>query len=371
MRLFLILAFMFPMSAFAAKKMLIMDFRNLDQDPNFQYLEGSITDAVKKLLREKFEFFEPEANDVEKRAQDSYFLFPEDYHNKNVALQLGLMTDQDIVISGGFQKRYSARGEAFILVDVMIFDIENKKLVRQFKNEIKVNAAIFESIDKLAQKVAQEAQEILPHKGQFEFDRYAPITQTQVTLLGGYNLNSFSSPMHKETVLTSGSSMSAADYGGMWIAAELRRDRFLDRNRLVGFFRADFQMINSQFAISGTADRSSATGMGGAASVGLGYQLLRYKRVFVLGLLQGGFFYERVKMDFSNFKSAPLDIGTGSPITTITGDIFGPQAGAGLRLGWQINAYFSLELGAVYQQSFVQGNSSGNVITAAGFGLRI
>ncbi|HMV34557.1 MAG TPA: DUF1554 domain-containing protein [Turneriella sp.] len=274
MRLFLILAFMFPMSAFAAKKMLIMDFRNLDQDPNFQYLEGSITDAVKKLLREKFEFFEPEANDVEKRAQDSYFLFPEDYHNKNVALQLGLMTDQDIVISGGFQKRYSARGEAFILVDVMIFDIENKKLVRQFKNEIKVNAAIFESIDKLAQKVAQEAQEILPHKGQFEFDRYAPITQTQVTLLGGYNLNSFSSPMHKETVLTSGSSMSAADYGGMWIAAELRRDRFLDRNRLVGFFRADFQMINSQFAVSGTADRSSATGMGGAAnfSVVLGTQ---------------------------------------------------------------------------------------------------
>ena len=46
-----------PISA-ALKKVIILPIVNIEKDPNFAYLEGSITDSLKERLREKFAFDE-------------------------------------------------------------------------------------------------------------------------------------------------------------------------------------------------------------------------------------------------------------------------------------------------------------------------
>lgn len=355
----------------AAKKMLILDFRNLDQNPNYQYLEAVLTDSVRKAIQQKFEILEPDPVDVAKRAKDGLFLFTEDFHNKNVALQLGLLTGQDIVLSGGFSKKSETSLGSVILIEVLILDIENARLAKRLNYAIKVDGNIFSSVDKLAEKIADEAKAVLPNKGKFDFDRHAPFTQDQIAVFAGYNLNGIMPTLRKHPEIDSRARFAAADLGGFMASAEYRRERFLGINRFIAFARADVQLTNAPVTLANTSESGLVKGMGFGAEIGLGYQVLRYKKFFLNLLASGGGAYSRFSVDLSAFKNAPVDVRTGESATTFSGAIYGPTASAGFRTGLQFTPYISWEIGASYQATFLQGNVSGNVIVMSGFGLRI
>lgn len=365
-------AFLVPLRTIvAAKKILIMDFRNLDNDPNFQYLEASLTDSVRQYLHERYEIFEPEPGDVYRRARDGAMLFPEEFHNKNVALQLGILLDQDVVLSGGFRQHHSDSGTSVITVDVMILDVEHKSLVKRFKGDVKVDANLFDSIKKLSVRVADEAKTVLPNKGQFDFDLYAPGTQNQLSIFGGYNLNGMLTELRKNQTLANRTAIVPGDTGGLFIAVEYRRDRFLAKNRLIGFVRIDGTLLDSRNQIAGSSDTAKLSGFTLAIEPGIGYQLFRYKRLFINAMMGAGGLYSRMQVDFGGAAFIPAGTKTGTQQASYSGEIFGPTASLGVRSGLQLNPTLSIEIGAMYQQWFLNGATGGNLTTLIGIGVRL
>lgn len=355
----------------AAKRMLILDFRSVDHDPKFQYLEVSLTESVRKYLHEKYEIVEPDTADTVRQMADASFIFTEDLHNKNVALQLGLITGQDVVLSGGFRQKVSEHGSTVIALEVFIIDVENRALVKRITGEVKVDSNLFVSIDKFSERIVQEAKVILPNKGEYDFDQYTPVRMTQFTVLGGYNLNAALSALRPNAALNTGARILPADLGGLTASLEMRRDRFLKVNRLMGYARADAQFVNVFFAVPHESALSLARGYGGTLELGGGYQFLRYRRFFALALLGGGFTYTAFRVDFSGLQNPPVIGAARDNLSEISGAVYGPVASTGIRLGLQINRTISWEIGASYQATFLSGAVSGNIMTTMGLGIRL
>lgn len=356
---------------FAAKRMLILDFRSVDHDPKFQYLEVSLTESVRKYLHEKYEIVEPDATETLRQMADASFIFTEDFHNKNVALQLGLITGQDVVLSGGFRQKMSEHGSTVILLEVFILDVENRTLAKRITGEVKVDGNLFYSIDKFSERIVQESRGVLPNKGEYDFDQYSPVRMTQLTLLSGYNLNAPLTSLRKSAVLDTRTRLVPADLGGFVVSAELRRDRFLKINRLLGYFRTDVHVLNTSFAVVNEANSPVARGFGATGEIGFGYQFFRYKRFFAQAIAGGGFNYTAFKVDFSAMQTKPIDAASRENLAQASGSLFGPVATAGVRIGLQLNRSVSWEMGAIYQLTFLTGSVSGNVITTMGLGMRL
>lgn len=83
------------------KKVLVLDIKNVDKNASYQYLEASLTDATLKLLKEKFAFRETDRKVWEGVAKKNY-IHENDMHTYTAAMNLGLLTRQDIVIAGGY-----------------------------------------------------------------------------------------------------------------------------------------------------------------------------------------------------------------------------------------------------------------------------
>ena len=98
------------LSAAGLKKVIILDFKNFDKNVNYEYLESSITDAVRNDLKSRFAFKEMAPEEWRKLAKDNYFLWPEENYTKGFAMQLGLTGRQDVVV-GGFGSAWGAWGQ--------------------------------------------------------------------------------------------------------------------------------------------------------------------------------------------------------------------------------------------------------------------
>lgn len=350
----------------AAKKLYVMDFVNRDNNQDYQYLEATLTESVRKAIAEKYEVIEPDRASVTKLLREGSLVFPSEFFNANVALQIGLLADQDVVLSGGFWRLPGAQGTDKIRVNVIILDIEKKRVVKRLENQIRVDGNIFSSIEALAGNIVREARDVLPNKGQFDFDRYAPISQTQLAILGGANLNPMVSFLQKNTRIDSSSRITLNQLGGPLVAAELRRDRFWGLNRLSGWTRFDAQLLAAELTTyvpgNGTA---KAQGWAAFAEAGIGYQIFRHKRFFTHAMLGGGFFYSKLQLDYSQLKYVPADA------TSVSGQLYGPTLSGGLRAGFQLNPYLSWEIGLNYQLTFLQGATGGNLVSTMGIGFRI
>ena len=109
------------------KKVLVLDFINIEQKTEYKYLEKSITETVKKDLKAKFAFRETEKRDWQKVAEKNY-IFRSDYYTRTAAMSLGLLANQDVVIAGGFRV-FNKQEVAIIKVDILIIDIAKKKVL--------------------------------------------------------------------------------------------------------------------------------------------------------------------------------------------------------------------------------------------------
>jgi hypothetical protein len=138
-RIFFLAAVFTSLYAQGLKKVLILDFINIEKNANFQYLETSITDAVTEMLKKRFAFAASDKGKVESVATDN-FLYHDDYYTKSTAMNLGLLTQQDIVICGGF-RIVKKKGDR-IVTQVRILDLQKKKAIAEFEVEGPADASI-------------------------------------------------------------------------------------------------------------------------------------------------------------------------------------------------------------------------------------
>ncbi|MCB1201860.1 MAG: hypothetical protein KDK41_14520 [Leptospiraceae bacterium] len=154
-----------PLHGQQLKKVAVLDFINVTKNNNVEYLEASMTKAVDKKLSELFSYQKPDPSELRRVAEDN-FLYRDDYATRSVAMNLGLLARQDVVISGGFIVK-SQGGSEILVTTVRILDIPNKRVVAEFDETSKIDNTLFDSIDRIAVRISEEAKAVLPTKEEY------------------------------------------------------------------------------------------------------------------------------------------------------------------------------------------------------------
>jgi hypothetical protein len=155
-----------PSEAQQLKKVAVLQLVNLDKNPNVEYLSGSMTEAMEEKLSGKFSYQKADKRELARVAEDNY-LYKDDYATRSVALNLGLLAKQDVVIAGGFSVRSSGNGEE-LLTTIRIYDIPKKKVVAEIREKTPVDSTIFESVDKITTRIVDAAKAVLPTKEEWQ-----------------------------------------------------------------------------------------------------------------------------------------------------------------------------------------------------------
>jgi hypothetical protein len=148
------------------KKVVILDFINIEGSATYNYLEASITDSVEKMLKEKFAFSKMNKKNLKKLIKKN-FIFRKDFYTQTASMNIGLLAKQDVVISGGFKIKVKNKN-TIINIHVVIYDMKNKKVISDFKMEGPADSRIWDTIGTIVKKISLEAKKVLPNKSDWK-----------------------------------------------------------------------------------------------------------------------------------------------------------------------------------------------------------
>lgn len=389
-RVILLFLFTATPAVFAAKrKVLILPFQNREKNPLYDYLEGSITDAVTKKLQERF-VFEQVAEDKWRANAAQNLVHPGEFYTQTAGMQLGAWLKQDVVISGSFivsqkpltqaRQKYDADGKSgtpveklirpenkdapVIVTTVRLFDISKRKLVTEFEVEGFADASIFESVDALALRVSKEAAAVLPNEEEWKAraDSDWPDFDDQLafTLSGGL----ISTPSAFAGTLTSGSQIIPADFHPIAGTFSYRRRKLFWRDLYLGGALAygrgsrEFNVDKSTTAISASSD---ALGLG----VLVGYEWKIRDRFYAAPGIRFGYQLAHIKLDYSSLAAKPLDI-DGKEVTSRDFNSSSPVLALTGLAGWRMTSSVSLELRSEYEMQLYANRYSAQLFLGAG-----
>lgn len=368
----LLLAFAGEITAARSKKVLILDFKNLDKNPNYLYLESSITEAVKSDLKGKFVFKEMASEDWQRLAAENYFTWPEENYTKGFAVNVGRAGRQDVVIGGFFQAvpgTGKSRGTQIIKTHVFIMDVGTKKLVSEFDIELPTDAKLFESINLLASRVAEEAKSVLPTDEQATIAgvRDEPRSLNELRIASGVNL--LSVPAAFSENFSAGKILQAKDIQNsvQVDAAYTRHDFYWPQVQLV--LAGGVQFGSGEFSVATESRRIRATLLGFHTSATIGYRFEWQKFNFTPGV-GAGFYLGRLALDYTTLTLLPVD-STGAERSGANLNISSPFFEGGFQLGYQLNPYLLFFLTTTYRQYVNIGVSSGQGYAGGGVGFRL
>jgi hypothetical protein len=138
------------------KKVLILDIKNIEENPDYDYLEASITESVKDIFKERFAYEETSPYEWRKAA-DKHQIYPDDWFTATAVMYLGQILSQDMVIAGGFTVDQGKVGIPSILTKVHILDISGKKVLQTITIALPADNNIFNGIKEIANHVAESA----------------------------------------------------------------------------------------------------------------------------------------------------------------------------------------------------------------------
>lgn len=158
----LIIAFLLTSAASAQSlpRVLILDFKNKSGNASLGYLESTITEAVTAEMKKRFTFRETPGEQWKGIAEKNYF-YESDHATDSAAMNLGLLTSQDVVIVGNIMPGKNANNA---VVTVGVFDIGQKKKIEQLDIPLSLSANMFSDVEKIAMKVSDTAASVLPNK---------------------------------------------------------------------------------------------------------------------------------------------------------------------------------------------------------------
>ncbi|MDH5719695.1 MAG: hypothetical protein OEZ13_03645 [Spirochaetia bacterium] len=163
----LIFSLITPLTADEMPKLIILPFKNIDRDPNYEYLEASITEAIRDNLKEKFAFSETSQRDW-KAVMKKAMLYEKDAYTSSFGMNLGLFAKQDVIINGGYYVKTVSTEESKIKTVVRIISITEKEIISEIDIEIPIDNSLFGKITTIADRAAVEASKVLPNKEDWE-----------------------------------------------------------------------------------------------------------------------------------------------------------------------------------------------------------
>jgi len=369
----LILFLVLPLSAARLKRVIVLEFKNLDKNPNFQYLEGSLTEAIKTDLKTQFKFKEMPPPEWEKAATDNNFSWPEENYTKGFAINLGRATNQEVVIGGYFQavpSRVKGRGHIQVVrVNVFILDIGGKKLISEFDEELPTDGRLFDSINKLAARVASESKSVLPSEQEMlkQGSVLEPASLNEAHVGGGANFVSVPAAFSDNFV--SGASLYPKDVpvSVQIEAGYSRHDFYKPRWVLRGVGSVQFGSTN--FKVSRDTKTIAASLLGFSTAAHAGYRFER-SRFYLMPFGGFGFFLGRMNLDYTTLTVLPTTT-AGAEKSNATANLSAPFVEAGAQVGVHINPVVSLAITLQYRQLIYIGSSAGQLYAGAGVNFRL
>lgn len=161
-----------PTLAEPLKKVLILDVINLDKEANFDYLVGSITEALKENLKQNFVYLETAKEEWQRAALAHDLVFTEESHTRTYSLDLGIAMKQDIAISGGFKVR-TKKGTQVLEVIIFLLDVKKRELIDTVTMQTPTSGEMFTKINKLADQLSLAAAKVLPGKEDYAKNKSA------------------------------------------------------------------------------------------------------------------------------------------------------------------------------------------------------
>ncbi|MBV6494865.1 MAG: hypothetical protein LDLANPLL_02902 [Turneriella sp.] len=300
--------------AASLKKVLILDFKNLDKNPNYDYLETSITDAVRTNLQEKFAFNEMPQSKWQSLAKDNFFLWAEDNYSRSVGLNLGVRAKQDIVVGGYYQAVRNAYGRYIVRAHVFVLDVGKRKIVTEFSIDMPADATLFDSVEKLATRVVKEAKAVLPNKGDVDFSNIEEdVGPHEIGILGGISPVSLPDAFTGDYATTTKLNNKDVPQTIGVYGSYRYHDLFLNRLTFDITGGAQFGSTNLQVANDVKKAKLSVTDYSIASHIG--YRL-EFWRFGFMPLVGGGFSLASLTLDYSALSSLPVDTAGRAGITS-------------------------------------------------------
>ncbi|RME90675.1 MAG: hypothetical protein D6767_06480 [Candidatus Hydrogenedentota bacterium] len=167
MKKYLIFFFCFFFSLHARPpKLLFLGIVNKEKKANIQYLESSLSDAILKKLQDRFVFTLCPESEWKPLAKENNF-FKEEWDQKSVALNLGLMLRQDVVISGSYRVQGMDTPNPQVVVFVRVIHTRTKKVVSEKTMRAFINNKIWDAVNYISNQIAKEAAKALPNKNEY------------------------------------------------------------------------------------------------------------------------------------------------------------------------------------------------------------
>lgn len=357
-----------------ASRVAVLDIKNLSGSKHQDYLEASITDAIKERLKEKFAFSAMSRERWLSIAKDSFFLFEEEYASKSFALGIGLMGRQDLVVGGSFTIEKQQ-----IVTTVHLVNVAEKKIIKEFSVTGPSDARIFDSINKIADRVAEEAKTVLPNKEEWQKTnslaelRDDEITRfNQLSALGGLML--LKQPAYFTGTLDKTTPLSPNELKNHIVAAiDFQRFGLLGGQQAAGWLLwlgGSIHLGRDSYSAPYTTATVAATGVYGTALGGVGYRYYFLRKLYLTPLTGGFLSIGSLQLNYSELEAKPKNPVTGKEEALQSFTFFTPGLALDGRIGWDIHRLLSIEAGVGLRLHFYQSYAELLVSVYGGLGYK-
>lgn len=318
-------------------RVLILDIENIEQRASLNWVENTISNALRTRLNENFSFEEISKSKWQPIAEKNHFSFTEEYYTKTVALQLGLVLKQDYAIGGGYKQIDNE-----IICQVHLFEVGSRKLVKDLKLRFKKDNNIFASVDKMVAQIIEQFADVLPRREDF----VRTYKREDITpLLNQYHLG--------------------LRVGGNFLASGFADKLKPEQPLLILNFQAKVPKISTNFAL--IADFTFSRHIARSDKNPAIEDFTLVTNNFILGLYSGYDFHLGkhyiLQPHVGGGATLQLSEATGPQTASFTNSL--PMAAAGFDFAFLLNSYFSL---ALTVRTYVQFESD-NVTLLNGFAV--
>lgn len=338
------------------KRVLILDYVNISENPDYGYLSDSITEAVKKKLSSEYVYAEMPLDQLRKVASRNYLDRPEDYFVKSVGLQLGLYARQDIVIGGGYRVE-----EDKLKIITYVVDVGKREYLADFNETSNLDAGMFEATNRVAIKTGQIMQSVLPGKGEFKgprsVQRQGSIKNSQLSFFYGSSLAplpaAYSESLKTVNILYPYDIEPVSEF-----TVEYRRlSVFINLLHLWGRFSVSSG--EKKLSVPYSEKKASADVTAFQFSIGAVYSYFLWWRLYLEPDLGFGLYSGTMQINYSELEAIPVNPLTGQSIAVIENSVLAPTVITGLNLTANLPYSTGLFMGIYYRALFFTEDLSG------------
>ncbi|AFM13022.1 hypothetical protein [Turneriella parva] len=348
---------------------MLLDFKNVLKKTDYDYLEASLTDAVRNRLKEKFVYREIEKSEWQAVAKQN-FVMEEDLYTFTAAMNLGINAQPDVAIFGGFfieSKRGSSQQE--IRTRVRILDLNERKEIADFEMKSVVDASIFETVEKIADRIANEAAAVLPGKEAWAKGEALDTTRklNQLSLRGSLA----PSPVGSQArTVSTGSQHGASDLRNIFsVMADFQH--FGIYSESLGFFvSVGIRNSSDNFTFAQDGSPVPVSLLGLSTTAGFTWRQPLNNQLYAQPFFGGGMNYDMLKFAY-NSNSVAVASTNGQALNQSELSMITSTAVGGIRLGYMVTRWLYIEIGSSYGLQFYRSGFGHLLSFDIGMGFKI